>query len=73
MPFAYHFVVAHQDPVDYARRCRRRQTRDYNEMQHFHSRPELEPPSVRRLRRAAAGRAGDIFAAPYAGPGPTAR
>jgi hypothetical protein len=68
-PFAYHFVVAHQDPVDYDAAATASQTRDYNEMQHFHSRPELEPPSLIVSARSTQGAPGDIFAAPYNGPG----
>jgi hypothetical protein len=68
-PFAYHFVVAHQDPVDYDAAAAASQTRDYNEMQHFQSRPELEPPSLIVSARSPQGAAGDIFAAPYNGPG----
>jgi Arylsulfotransferase (ASST) len=70
-PFAYHFVVAHQDPVDYDAAAAASQTRDYNEMQHFHSRPELEPPSLVVSTRSSQGAPGDIFAAPYNGPGAT--
>ena len=70
-PFAYHFVVAHQDPVDYDAAATASQTRDYNEMQHFHSRPELEPPSLVVSARSSQAAPGDIFAAPYNGPGAT--
>jgi Arylsulfotransferase (ASST) len=70
-PFAYHFVVAHQDPVDYDAAATASQARDYNEMQHFHSRPELEPPALVVTARSTQGEPGDIFAAPYNGPGPT--
>jgi arylsulfotransferase ASST len=68
-PFAYHFVVAHQDPVDYDAAAAASQTRDYNEMQHFQSRPELEPPSLVVSARSPQAAPGDIFAAPYNGPG----
>jgi hypothetical protein len=65
--FAYHFVTAHQDPIDYA--AATTQPRDFNEMQHFHSRPELQPPIVVVSTQSAQSAPGDIFAAPYAGPG----
>jgi hypothetical protein len=67
--FAYHFVTAHQDPIDYA--AATTQPRDFNEMQHFHSRPELQPPVVIVSTQSAQSAPGDIFAAPYAGPGPS--
>ena len=68
-PFAYHFVVAHREPVDYAAGVTVPQ--DYNEMQHFHSRPELEPPVVLVTASSAQSDPGDLFAAPYGGPGPS--
>ncbi len=68
-PFAYHFVVAHQDPIDYAAAAAASEAHDYNEMQHFHSRPELEPPSLIVSARSAQSAPGDMFAAPYNGPG----
>jgi len=67
-PFAYHFVIAHQDPVDYAAAAALPQ--DFNEMQHFHSRPELEPPLLEVSARSSQAAPGDLFAAPYNGPGP---
>ncbi len=67
-PFAYHFVIAHQDPIDYAAAAAVPQ--DYNEMQHFLSRPELEPPVIQVSARSALTAPGDVFAAPYNGPGP---
>jgi hypothetical protein len=66
-PFAYHFVIAHQDPVDYAAAVP--VAHDYNEMQHFHSRPELEPPALMVTQRSSQASPGDLFAAPYSGPG----
>ncbi len=68
-PFAYHFVVAHQDPVDYAAAVTVPQ--DYNEMQHFRSRPDLEPPVMAVTQRSSQATPGDLFAAPYGGPGPS--
>ncbi len=67
--FAYHFVTAHQDPIDYA--AATTQPRDFNEMQHFHSRPELQPPVVVVTAQSAQSAPGDIFVAPYSGPGPS--
>jgi hypothetical protein len=70
-PFAYHFVVAHQDPVDYAAATAATPPRDYNEMQHFHSRRELEPPVLDVTTNSPGTAPGDLFAAPYGGPGPS--
>ena len=72
--FAYSFVVAHEDPVDYAAGAsatRASVPRDYNEMQHFHTRPELEPPVLDVTQRSSQTAPGYLFAAPYAGPGPS--
>jgi hypothetical protein len=66
-PFAYHFVVAHQDPVDYSAAVT--QPHDYAEMQHFHSRPELQPPVLVVTQQSPQATPGDLFAAPYGGPG----
>ncbi len=68
-PFAYHFVTAHQDPIDYAAAVS--EPHDFSEMQHFHSRPELEPPVVVVSAQSSQSAPGDIFAAPYDGPGPS--
>jgi hypothetical protein len=66
-PFAYHFVVAHQDPVDYGAAVT--VPHDYAEMQHFHSRPELQPPVLVVTQQSPQATPGDLFAAPYGGPG----
>ncbi len=68
-PFAYRFVIARQDPVDYAAAAA--VPPDFSEMQHFHSRPELEPPVIQVSARSSLTAAGDLFAAPYNGPGPS--
>jgi hypothetical protein len=70
-PFAYHFVVAHQDPVDYAAAAAVTVPHDYAEMQHFHSRPELQPPVLVVTQQSPQATPGDLFAAPYGGPGPS--
>ncbi|HSZ14001.1 MAG TPA: arylsulfotransferase family protein [Solirubrobacteraceae bacterium] len=70
-PFAYHFVVAHQDPIDYAAAAAPSTSHDYNEMQHFRSRPELEPPALQVSASSAQATPGYVFAAPYNGPGPS--
>jgi len=68
-PFAYHFVVARQDNIAYTPTAT--QARDPNEMQHFRSAPSLEPPVLDVTARSAGTAPGDIFATPYAGPGPS--
>jgi hypothetical protein len=70
-PFAYHFVVAHQDPVDYAAAAAVTVPHDYAEMQHFRSRPELQPPVLVVSQDSAQATPGDLFAAAYGGPGPS--
>ncbi len=68
-PFAFHFTVAQQDYIRYAPTPK--PTRDPGEEQHFHSRPELLPPVLAVSARSAQSAPGYIFAAPYAGPGPS--
>jgi len=70
-PFAFHFVTARREPVDYAASASVSVTRDYNEMQHFHSRPELQAPVVVVTTNSTQSAAGDLFTAPYSGPGPS--
>lgn len=66
--FDYRFVVAHQDVLPYSKPTPP-SGKDYNEKQHFRS-TNIEPPSVEVTARSAQSAPGDIFAAPYAGPGP---
>ena len=40
-------------------------------MQHFHSAPNLQPPLLDVTMRTSGHAEGDIFAAPYSGPGPS--
>src|ERR1035441_6541373 len=68
-PFSYRFVIAHQDTSLYSP-APAKVARDENEMQHFHSRPELLPPSLTVTATSAATAGGYVFAAPYSGPGP---
>jgi hypothetical protein len=67
--FAYHFAVATQDVLPYSKPSAP-SGRDYNEKQHFRSRPDLEPPGIVVSARSSQSAPGDIFAAPYTGPGP---
>jgi hypothetical protein len=68
-PFAFHFAIAHREPVDYSAGVT--VPHDYAEMQHFHSRPELEPPVLVVTASSPQSAPGDLFAAPYGGPGPS--
>jgi Arylsulfotransferase (ASST) len=70
-PFAWRFTVAEVDSVS-----RSLETpppppppAKQSELQHFVSRPELRPPTVTVTTDAGAHAPGDIFLAPYAGPG----
>jgi len=67
-PFAYKFLVAHQDTQLYTATATR--TRDYNEEQHFHSAPALQPPVLDVTASSLQAAPGYIFASPYNGPGP---
>jgi Arylsulfotransferase (ASST) len=69
LPFSYHFVVATQDALPYVK-ASSPSGKDYNEKTHFHSAPTLEAPVVAVSASSAASEPGDIFAAPYSGPGP---
>jgi hypothetical protein len=67
--FAYHFQVATQDILPYSKPSKP-SGKDPNEKQHFHSEPALEPPSIEVTTNSPQSAPGDIFAAPYTGPGP---
>jgi hypothetical protein len=70
-PFAWRFTIAEVDSVS-----RSLETPPppppppkQSELQHFVSRPELRPPTVTVTTDTGAHAPGDIFLAPYAGPG----
>jgi hypothetical protein len=67
--FAYSFVVAKQDVLPYTKPTPPSGL-DYNEKQHFRSAPSLEAPSIAVTARSGQSAPGDIFVAPYNGPGP---
>jgi hypothetical protein len=67
--FAYHFVVATQDVLPYSKPTEP-SGKDYNEKQHFRSAPSLEAPSLEVTTSSPQSEPGDIFVAPYSGPGP---
>jgi len=68
-PFLYRFVVARQDTLTY--RPLAKPSKDYNEEQHFHSAPALQPPVLVVSARRGATAPGYVFTAPYNGPGPS--
>ena len=69
VPFAYRFTVAEQDNGLYS--YSPALSEHPAEEQHFLSRPDLTPPEMVVTARSSASAAGDIFAAPYAGHGPS--
>ncbi len=69
-PFAFHFVVAHPDVLPYSPPSPHPDD-DPNEVQHFRSRPELQPPAMMVDARSSQTAPGYLFAAPYGGPGPS--
>jgi hypothetical protein len=68
--FAFHFVVSHPDR-SLATSTSQHYIHDLNELQHFHTRPEIEPPVLKVLQSSAAQAPGYLFAAAYNGPGPS--
>jgi hypothetical protein len=66
-PFAYHFVVAAPDVLPHPTSSH--VSKDPGEKMHFHSRPGLEPPGVVVSHTSSTSSPGDIFTAPYNGPG----
>jgi hypothetical protein len=65
--FAFHFVVAAEDVL--AKPVAHHPLKDPNEKQHFRSRPDIEPPGIVIGKRSGEAAQGDIFTAPYNGPG----
>ncbi len=67
--FAFQFVVATPDRLPYSPPTLP-SGKDPLEMQHFLSRPDLKPPTIVVSARSPQTAPGDLFVAPYAGPGP---
>jgi hypothetical protein len=61
------FVIAHEDPITTTPKSTKPGTAA--EIQTFHSRPDLQPPVVTVTAQSQAVAPGDLFVAPYAGPG----
>ncbi len=68
IPFAWSFTTAVQDHGGVAVASPRPPPQQAS-YQHFHSRPELQPPTVAVTTHVAGTTPGDIFLAPYSGPG----
>jgi hypothetical protein len=68
--FAYRFTVAHPDPIKEEPQGAKIQLTP-GEYQSFHSAPQLHPPNVDVTYSSPEAGPGDIFAAPYSGPGNT--
>jgi hypothetical protein len=65
--FEFHFVIAHKDVLPGYSSSRPKG--GYNENQHYHSRPDLKPPSMEITTRSSSVAPGLLFSAPYSGPG----
>ncbi len=68
--FSYRFVVAQKDTGLFKASAAASVPKDYNEEQHFHSAPTLQAPVLAVAASSSQSSPGDIFAAPYTGPGP---
>jgi Arylsulfotransferase (ASST) len=70
--FGFHFTVSELDKIprpSTAPRTPKGVDGSPHEYQTFHSRPELKPPTVSVTAAAPGTTPGDVFSAPYAGPG----
>ncbi len=66
-PFAFHFTISVPDPVPTKPPGKEPEGKP-GEVQHYHSAPSLNAPSV-QVSNDTESSAGDIFTAPYSGPG----
>jgi hypothetical protein len=65
--FDFAFVVAHPDVHLYSATAH--VSGSSNQVQHFHTRPDLQPPSLDVTATSPEAERGLLFAAPYSGPG----
>ncbi|HEV2944883.1 MAG TPA: arylsulfotransferase family protein [Solirubrobacteraceae bacterium] len=65
--FAFHFVVAQLDHLTYTPSAHI--ATNPGEVQHFHSRADLQPPALVITARSPQSAPGDLFSTPYSGPG----
>jgi Arylsulfotransferase (ASST) len=71
VPFSYSFNVAYPDPIPYKTELPKpRATPPSGSVLDFHSAPQLQAPSIDVSTDASNATPGDIFLAPYSGPGP---
>jgi hypothetical protein len=66
-PLSDSFTIAYQDPLSTTPETVHEGSP--SEIQYFHTRPDLRPPAVTVTASSPATAPGDIFAAPYDGPG----
>jgi hypothetical protein len=66
-PFAFRFTVSVPDPIPHQPPGKEPEGKSV-EVQHYHSAPSLNPPSI-DVATGATSTGGDIFSAPYSGPG----
>jgi hypothetical protein len=66
--FAFHFTIAVRDPIGHPASTAKPAGKT-SELQAFHSRPELHAPVVTVTASSPGQSAGDLFMAPYSGPG----
>ncbi len=67
-PFAFHFTVSLPDPLRYYPPGKQPAGKT-GEVQYFHSQPKLQPPAIQVVTKTPSESPGDIFVAPYSGPG----
>jgi hypothetical protein len=67
-PFAFHFAVSVPDPLRYYTPGKEPGGKT-GEVQHFASAPTLQPPAIQITTKSGQEAPGDIFLAPYSGPG----
>jgi hypothetical protein len=69
IPFAFHFQIALRDTINHSGGLATAASKP-SETLHFHSRPDLHPPSIGILASAPGQESGYVLVAPYAGPSP---
>jgi hypothetical protein len=67
-PFAFHFTVSVSDPIPWEPPGKE-PAGTAAEVQHYHSAPTLDPPTIQVTTGSGLSPAGDVFTAPYSGPG----
>ncbi|HUN77485.1 MAG TPA: arylsulfotransferase family protein [Solirubrobacteraceae bacterium] len=67
-PFAFHFTISRPNPLQYHQPSRE-PAGGSGEVQHFVSAPSLQPPAISITTHTPQESPGDVFTAPYSGPG----